>query len=71
MKKILIVEDDDKIAEIEQDYLLANGFEVERAADGRSGLAMARQDQYDLILLDIMLPGLDGFAVQSAHERHA
>lgn len=63
MKKILIVEDDDKIAEIEQDYLLANGFEVERAADGRSGLAMARQDQYDLILLDIMLPGLDGFAV--------
>lgn len=63
MKKILIVEDDDKIAEIEQDYLLANGFEVERAADGRSGLAMARQKQYDLILLDIMLPGLDGFAV--------
>lgn len=63
MKTILIVEDDDKIAEIEQDYLQANGFCTERASDGRKGLSMALQGDYALILLDIMLPGLDGFAI--------
>lgn len=63
MKTILIVEDDDKIAEIEQDYLQANGFATERASDGRKGLSMALQGDYALILLDIMLPGLDGFAI--------
>ncbi|RGS70262.1 response regulator transcription factor [Mitsuokella sp. AF21-1AC] len=63
MKTILIVEDDDKIAEIEQDYLQANGFATERSSDGRKGLSMALQGDYALILLDIMLPGLDGFAI--------
>lgn len=63
MKTILIVEDDDKIAEIEQDYLQANAFATERASDGRKGLSMALQGDYALILLDIMLPGLDGFAI--------
>lgn len=63
MKTILIVEDDDKIAEIEQDYLQANGFATERSYDGRKGLSMALQGDYALILLDIMLPGLDGFAI--------
>lgn len=63
MKTVLIVEDDDKIAEIEQDYLLANGFAAECAADGRKGLAMALQGDYALILLDVMLPGMDGFAI--------
>ena len=50
MKTILIVEDDDKIAEIEQDYLQANGFATERASDGRKGLSMALQGDYALIL---------------------
>lgn len=63
METILIVEDDDKIAEIEQDYLQANGFATERSSDGRKGLSMALQGDYALILLDIMLPGLDGFAI--------
>lgn len=60
---ILIIEDDFKIAELEKDYLQANGFESEIAGDGESGLAMALENEYDLIILDIMLPKRDGFSV--------
>lgn len=63
MKKILIVEDDVAIAEIEKDYLESNGYAVEIAADGPSGLSRAKNGGFDLILLDVMLPGMDGFAV--------
>ena len=63
MKKILIVEDDIAIAEFERDYLEANDFAVEIAADGNQGLKKALEEDYALILLDIMLPGQDGFQV--------
>ncbi|MGP1470585.1 MAG: DNA-binding response regulator [Schwartzia sp. (in: firmicutes)] len=55
-KKILLVEDDPGIAEVEADYLTANGFDVEIAQDGRQGKEKALHDDYDLLLLDIMLP---------------
>lgn len=67
MKKILIVEDDSGIAELERDYLEANSFAVEIAADGSQGLQKALAEDYALILLDIMLPGQDGFP----HARNA
>lgn len=63
MKKILIVEDDKSIAELERDYLEAADFQVMIASDGRQGLELAQSDVYDLLLLDIMLPGLDGFQI--------
>lgn len=63
MDKILIIEDDTAIAEIERDYLELDGFSVEIAADGTEGLARAQTGAFDLILLDLMLPGIDGFAI--------
>ena len=63
MKKILIIEDDEKITEIERDYLEANDFEVEMTSNGNEGLEKSIADDYDLILLDIMLPGIDGFQI--------
>ena len=63
MKKILIVEDDEKITEVERDYLEANDFEVELAAIGKEGLEKSLANDYNLILLDIMLPGVDGFQI--------
>ena len=63
MKKILIIEDDEKITEIERDYLEANDFEVELTATGNEGLEKSISNDYDLILLDIMLPGVDGFKI--------
>ena len=58
MPKILIMEDDGDIAAIERDYLELNGYQVEIAADGTSGLARGRSGAFDLILLDLMLPCL-------------
>lgn len=63
MEKILIVEDDELIAELERDYLEANGFETELAFDGPSGEKKAKTGEYDAILLDVMLPGKTGFEV--------
>ena len=63
MQRILIIEDDEAIAAIERDYLEIDGFSVEIAPDGESGLTRGLSGQFDLILLDLMLPGLDGFAV--------
>jgi two-component system OmpR family response regulator len=63
--RILIVEDDTSIAELVRDYLAVNGFECDIAADGIKGLETALNNDYDLIILDIMLPGLDGFAILS------
>lgn len=63
MKRILIIEDDQGIAELERDYLEANGFIVSIANDGESGEKLALQENYDLILLDIMLPGRSGFQI--------
>lgn len=63
MSKILIVEDEDAIAEIEKDYLELNGFEVTVCSDGTSGMAEALENDYDIFILDIMLPGVDGFEI--------
>lgn len=65
MSKILIVEDDQSIAELEKDYLELSDFTVEIAADGQAGLRKALGGGYDLYIIDVMLPGLDGFALCS------
>lgn len=65
MKKILIIEDDKSIAELERDYLAINDFECEIASRGTTGLEKALTQHFDLIIIDIMLPGLDGFEVIS------
>lgn len=63
MKKVLIIEDDKSIAELEQDYLEINGFKAEIALTGITGLEKALNKDFDLILLDVMLPGKDGFEI--------
>ena len=62
-KRILIVEDDADIAAIERDYLELGGYAVTIAPDGTTGLDAALHQPFDLILLDVMLPGIDGFAI--------
>jgi DNA-binding response OmpR family regulator len=63
MAKVLIVEDDTAIAELEKDYLELSSFEVTMESDGTSGAARAINEEYDLIILDLMLPGMDGFEI--------
>ncbi len=63
MKKILIVEDDINILTLERDYLEANNFSVTTATDGEDGLKKALGDDFSLVMLDIMLPKLDGLEV--------
>lgn len=65
-KKILIIEDDEAIAELEKDYLEVSDFEVDTARDGYEGLLKAGENDYSLIILDVMLPGMDGFEVLKA-----
>ena len=63
MARILIIEDDADIAAIEHDYLTLSGYEVTICPDGPSGLRAALAGGYDLLLLDLMLPGMDGFTI--------
>ena len=63
MSKILIIEDEEAIAELEKDYLELSGFDVEVSNDGDDGLAKALAEDYNLIILDLMLPGVDGFEI--------
>ena len=63
MSKILIVEDEEAIADLEKDYLELSGFEVEIASDGTSGLKKALEEGFHLVILDLMLPGVDGFEI--------
>ena len=63
MAKILIVEDDEKIAWLEKDYLESNGYETDIIDDGRKVIPVLQEKNYDLVLLDLMLPGLDGYAI--------
>ncbi len=63
MSRILIVEDEESIAELERDYLELSGFEVEIEASGETGLARALNEKFDLLILDLMLPGVDGFEI--------
>jgi DNA-binding response OmpR family regulator len=62
-KKILIIEDEEQIIEICRDYLIADGFDVISASNGNSGLDLACSAEPSLILLDLMLPGLDGMTI--------
>lgn len=61
MAKILVVEDEEKIARFIELELQHEGYETGKAADGRAGLEMAESGRYDLMLLDIMLPQLNGW----------
>ncbi len=63
MSKILIVEDDESIADLEKDYLELSGFEVELEHDGTKGLERALNEDFDMYILDLMLPGVDGFEI--------
>lgn len=63
MSKILVAEDDKAIAEIEKDYLEINGYEVDVVYDGTAALAAIRGGGYDLLLLDVMMPGYNGFQI--------
>lgn len=61
MKNVLIIEDDISIAEIERDFLEIDGFKTKIATDGITGLDMALSGEFDLIILDLMLPGMSGY----------
>ena len=63
MSKVLIIEDETSIAELEKDYMELSGFDVDSVSDGEEGLKKALEEDYDLIVLDLMLPGMDGFDV--------
>ncbi len=63
MSRILIIEDETSIAELERDYLELSDFEVELEEDGREGLKRALEEDFDLMILDLMLPGMDGFEI--------
>lgn len=62
-KQILIIEDDSSIAELERDYLEISDFSVTIIEDGEKGLREALGKDYDLVILDLMLPGVDGFEI--------
>ena len=63
MSRILIIEDEETIAELEKDYLELSGFEVEIENDGTVGLERSLKEDFDLFILDLMLPGTDGFEI--------
>lgn len=61
MKRILLAEDNPNLRELVQDYLAANGFEVDAEADGVAAWHAIQTQDYQLVLLDVMMPGMDGF----------
>ena len=63
MSRILIVEDEIAIADLEKDYLELSGFEVETENSGDTGLKRSLEEEFDLIILDLMLPEVDGFEI--------
>lgn len=63
MARILIIEDEESIAELERDYLEVNGFQVEIETDGERGLERALQEPFSVYILDLMLPGVNGFEI--------
>lgn len=63
MSRILIIEDEVSIADLERDYLELSGFEVETENDGEEGLHRALEEDFDLLILDLMLPGVNGFDI--------
>jgi DNA-binding response OmpR family regulator len=63
MNKILIIDDDEELCELVSEYLTVEGFELESVNDGESGLQMALSGAYDMAILDVMLPKMNGFEV--------
>ncbi|MGN0169412.1 MAG: response regulator transcription factor [Lachnospiraceae bacterium] len=63
MSRILIIEDEESIAELEKDYLSISGYDVEVENNGEAGLQRALSEEFDLFILDLMLPGKDGFEI--------
>ena len=63
MSRILIIEDEESIADLEKDYLELSGFEVEIEGEGTKGLERALEENFQLVILDLMLPGVDGFEI--------
>ncbi|MCI8743011.1 MAG: response regulator transcription factor [Lachnospiraceae bacterium] len=63
MSRILIIEDEISIAELEKDYLELSGFEVEIEENGAAGLERSLEEDFDLMILDLMLPDMDGFEI--------
>ena len=63
MSKILIIEDEEAIADLEKDYLELSGFEVSIENRGNAGLERALNEEFDLYILDLMLPEVDGFEI--------
>ena len=63
MSRILIIEDEEAIADLEKDYLELSGFEVEIASQGKEGLTRALEEDFNLVILDLMLPEIDGFEI--------
>jgi two-component system response regulator CpxR len=63
MNRILIIDDDEELTELVSEYLSAEGFETEAVHSGNEGLAKAKNGDYDLAVLDVMLPGINGFEV--------
>lgn len=70
MSRILIIEDEESIAELEKDYLELSGFEVEIEPEGRIGLEKVLNQEYNIIILDLMLPGMDGFEICKRIREH-
>ncbi|MDO4383665.1 MAG: response regulator transcription factor [Eubacteriales bacterium] len=62
MKKLLVVDDEDKIREVIKEYAEFSGYEVSEAADGMSAIGLCKLNDYDLIIMDVMMPKLDGFS---------
>ncbi|MDP4181526.1 MAG: response regulator transcription factor [Bacillota bacterium] len=62
-KRVLIIEDESTIAELQRDYLIINDFDVQIEKTGDSGLARAKNENFELIILDLMLPNIDGFEI--------
>ncbi len=62
MTRLLIVDDELKIREVVKEYSVLNGYEIDEASDGMEALEMVRQNDYDCIILDVMMPRLDGFS---------
>ena len=62
MAKLLIVDDEENIREVVREYAEFSGFDVEEAGDGREAVSLCRINDYDLIIMDIMMPKLDGFS---------
>lgn len=66
MARILIIEDEESIAELQKDYLEINNYEVVIAKDGKTGCELVLKERFDLCILDLMLPGMDGFDICKA-----